>query len=51
MGSIALVAKGRAVVVSEENDEKANCLNNLKYRQEKPICYHGDFSHLVWKVM
>lgn len=37
VGSTVLVAKGRAGVVSEENDEKANCLNNLKYRQEEPI--------------
>lgn len=35
MGSTALVAKGRAGVVAEENDEKANCLNNLKCRQKK----------------
>lgn len=37
MGSTVLVAKGRAGVLSEENDEKANCLNNLKYRQKEPI--------------
>lgn len=37
VGSTVLVAKGRAGVVSEERDEKANCLNNLKYRQEEPV--------------
>lgn len=50
MGSTALVAKGRAGVVSE-NDEKAICLHSLKCRQEKTICYCGDFSYLIWKVM
>lgn len=51
MASTPLVAKRRVGVVSEENDEKTNCLNNLKCRPEKPIYYHGDFSNLVWKVM
>lgn len=51
MGSTALVGKARVDVVAEENDGKANCLNNLKCKQEKPVCYRGDFIHLVWKVI
>lgn len=50
VGLTAVVAKGRASVCFEEN-EKANCLNNPKCRQENPMYYHSEFSHLVWKVM
>lgn len=42
----AVVAKGRVSVLSEEN-EKANCLNNLKSRQENPMYCRGEFSNLV----
>lgn len=50
MGLTAVVAKGWASVLSGEN-EKVKCLNNLKWKQENPMYYRGEFSHLVWKVI